>query len=238
MNVLVACEESQRVCIAFREKGHRAFSCDIQDCSGGREEWHIKGDVLPLLDGNCTFETMDGKTHAQIGKWDMLIAFPPCTHLAISGARHFEKKRADGRQAEAIKFFCRFLNADCERIAIENPIGIISGRYITEHFPDLAKEYDLPVKPTQIIQPYEFGHQVSKSTCLWLRNLPPLTPTEIVEPERRHSAGKTGGYSGNLWAAKDERGKIIAWNDPRTAKERSKTFKGIAKAMADQWGTI
>lgn len=238
MNVLVACEESQRVCIAFRKKGYRAFSCDIQDCSGGHEEWHIKSDVLPLLNGNCTFETMDGKTHTQNGKWDMLIAFPPCTHLAISGARHFEKKRADGRQAEAIKFFCRFLNANCERIAIENPIGIISGRYITEHFPDLAKEYNLPVKPTQIIQPYEFGHQVSKSTCLWLRNLPPLIPTEIVEPERRHSAGKTGGYSGNLWAAKDERGKIIAWNDPRTAKERSKTFEGIAKAMANQWGTI
>lgn len=230
MNVLVACEESQRVCIAFREKGHRAFSCDIQDCSGGREEWHIKGDVLPLLDGNCTFETMDGKTHAQIGKWDMLIAFPPCTHLAVSGARHFEKKRADGRQAEGIEFFCQFLNADCEHIAIENPVGIISGEYVKKWFPDLAEKYKLPRKPTQIIQPYEFGHPNKKTTCLWLKGLTELVPTKIVEPDLityQYASGKIVTFSKHMVQGLKERG-----------KDRSKTFEGIAKAMADQWGTL
>lgn len=139
MNVLVACEESQRVCIAFREKGHNAFSCDIQPCSGGHPEWHIQGDVLPLLNGRCDFKTAEGVTHTIDGRWDLIIAFPPCTHLASSGARHFSKKREDGRQRAAIEFFCKFLTADCDRIAIENPVGIISGEYIKEHFPEVER---------------------------------------------------------------------------------------------------
>lgn len=228
MRVLVACEESQRVCMAFRERDHEAFSCDIQECSGGHPEWHICGDVLPLLNGNCTFRTQDGCIHTQSGRWDMLIAFPPCTHLAVSGARHFEKKRADGRQAEGIEFFCQFLNADCEHIAIENPVGIISGEYVRKWFPDLAEKYKLPRKPTQIIQPYEFGHPYTKTTCLWLKELPKLTPTQIItRPENGWKNqlftkdGRYGGFSNNFSGS----------------KTRSKTFMGVAKAMADQWGT-
>ena len=184
MKILVACEESQRVTEAFRNKGHEAFSCDIISHSGTHDEWHIKADVLPLLNGNCDFWTADGCKHSINGKWDMIIAFPPCTHLAVSGARHFEKKRADGRQAEAIEFFCSFLNADCEKVVIENPIGIISGDYIKRYFPVKAEKYNLPVKPTQIIQPYEYGHRAKKATCLWIKGLKELEPTEIVEPER------------------------------------------------------
>lgn len=149
MKVLVACEESQEVCKAFRALGHEAYSCDILECSGGHPEWHIQADILPLLNGNCTFTTMDGVEHRIDGKWDMVIAFPPCTHLAVSGAAWFEKKRADGRQREGIEFFCQFLNADCDRIAIENPVGIISGDYVRKYFPDIAEQYGLPVKPTQ-----------------------------------------------------------------------------------------
>ena len=165
MKVLVACEESQRVCIEFRKLGHEAYSCDIEPCSGGHPEWHIQDDVLPLLNGNCDFKTANGDMYHLIGKWDMIIAFPPCTHLAVSGARHFEGKREDGRQREGIEFFCQFLTADCEKIAIENPIGIISGDYIPKWFPDLAKKYDLPRKQSQIIQPYEYGNPSKKSTC-------------------------------------------------------------------------
>ena len=127
MKVLIACEESQAVCKEFRRLGHEAYSCDIIECSGGHPEWHIMQDVLPLLNGRCKFVTMDGVFHTIDGKWDMVIAFPPCTHLAVSGAAWFEKKRADGRQREGIEFFCRFLAIDCERVAIENPVGIISG---------------------------------------------------------------------------------------------------------------
>lgn len=220
MKILVACEESQRVCNAFRKKGHEAWSCDIIPTSGDHPEWHIQKDVLEILDD----------------EWDMIIAFPPCTDLCVSGARHFEKKRNDGSQRKSIEFFCRFLNADCEKIAIENPVGIISGNYIKEWFPDLAEKYNLPIKPTQIIQPYYFGHPVAKKTCLWLKNLPCLSYTNVVEPERIHSKGKTGGYSGPLWYVTDENGKILSWKDPRTAKERSKTFQCIADAMAEQWG--
>ena len=122
LDILVACEESQEVCKAFREKGHNAFSCDIMECSGNHPEWHIKDNVLPLLNGNCSFKTMDGKEHNIDGKWDMILAFPPCTHLAVSGAKHFEKKRADGRQRDGIEFFCQFLTADCDKISIENPM--------------------------------------------------------------------------------------------------------------------
>ena len=151
MNILVACEESQEVCKELRKRGHRAFSCDIQDCSGGHPEWHIQSDVTKLVNGDCSFRLQNGTADYQKGKWDMIIAFPPCTHLAVSGARHFEQKRADGRQREGIEFFCLFLNADCDKIAIENPIGIISGDYVKQYFPDLAEKYKLPRKQTQII---------------------------------------------------------------------------------------
>ena len=228
MRVLVACEESQAVCKAFREKGHSAFSCDIQDCSGGHPEWHIKEDVLPLLNGNCTFKTCDGTEWHIDGRWDLIIAHPPCTYLTIAAnklydvSKYGEKaiKRLEDRE-KAIEFFMAFVNADCERKAIENPIGVISSRYR---------------KPNQIIQPYQFGHPVRKSTCLWLFGLPELKPTEIVDFECIHSNGKSGGYSGASWVVKDENGKILSYNDPRVSVIRSKTYLGIAKAMAEQWG--
>ena len=135
MNILVACEESQAVTIELRKLGHNAFSCDIIECSGGHPEWHIQGDVLPLLNGFCDITTMNGSIHYIDDRWDMIIAFPPCTHLAVSGAAHFEKKRNDLRQGEAIEFFSRFLYADCDKIAIENPVNIIGGKYIEEWFP-------------------------------------------------------------------------------------------------------
>lgn len=228
MNVLVACEESQAVCKAFRTKGHNAFSCDIQECSGGHPEWHIQGDVLPLINGNCEFTTVDGAKHVIDGKWDLLIAHPPCTYLTVAANKLYnvekygEKalKRLQDRE-KALEFFMAFVNAECDKKAIENPIGVISTRYR---------------KPTQIIQPYEYGHPVRKSTCLWLYNLPKLTPTNIVEYETIHSKGASGGYSGNSWVVKDENGKILSYRDPRVAKARSKTFPGIAQAMAEQWG--
>lgn len=238
MKVLVACEESQAVCKAFREKGHEAYSCDIIECSGGHPEWHIQGDVLPLLkrqdNGNngwhhLFFTTVDGVEHS-VEKWDLIIAFPPCTHLAVSGARHFEKKRADGRQREGIEFFCQFLNADCEKIVIENPIGIISGDYIPKWFPDLAEKYDLPRKQSQIIQPYEYGHPCKKSTCLWLKELPLLQSTEIVEPDLVSytcKSGKNVTFSRHM---------VQGFENGERAKSRSKTFEGVAKAMAEQWG--
>ena len=203
MNVLVACEESQRVCIAFRERGHNAFSCDIEPCSGGHPEWHIMQDVIPLLNGRCSFKTMDGIEHSIDGKWDLIVSFPPCTHLAVSGARYFEQKRKDGRQQQGIDFFMEFTKANCEKIAIENPIGIMSTHYR---------------KPDQIIQPWMFGHGEAKATCLWLKNLPKLEPTNIVD-----------GREQRIWKMPP---------GPERAKERSKTFPGIAKAMASQWSDI
>jgi len=218
MNVLIACEESQTVCKAFRELGHRAFSCDIQECSGGHPEWHIQGDCLPLLNGNCEFKTADTHTHTQIGPWDLLIAHPPCTDLAVSGARWFPEKQRDFRQQKACVFFMQMILADCIRIAVENPIGIMSTVYR---------------RPDQIIQPFEFGHPVRKSTCLWLKGLPRLKSTNIVPTEEDAHGFSIGGA---MRYAVDENGKAIPWNDPRTAKERSKTFPGIARAMAEQWG--
>ena len=236
MRILVACEESQAVCKAFREKGHEAYSCDIIEYSGGHPEWHIQDDVLKILNPSKTyaheldgieFFTLNGDHHSFVGKWDMIIAFPPCTHLAVSGARHFEKKRADGRQREGIEFFAQFLTADCEKIAIENPVGIISGDYIAKHFPVLAEKYGLPIKPTQKIQPYEYGHPYIKTTCLWLKGLPMLKPTNILEkPEGGWvnqsftPSGRYGGFASNF----------------QGSTERSKTFEGVAKAMAEQWG--
>jgi hypothetical protein len=212
----------------FRARGHEAYSCDIIECSGGLPEWHIMQDVLPLLNGNCTFKTCDDVEHHIDGKWDMIVAFPPCTHLAVSGAAHFEAKRADGRQREGIEFFCKHLTADCDKIAIENPVGIIGGNYLPKWFPDLAEKYGLPLKPTQKIQPFEYGHPYTKTTCLWLKGLPKLTPTNILERPKEGWVnqsftpdGRYGGFAANFSGS----------------KERSKTFPGIAKAMADTWGT-
>lgn len=237
MKILVACEESQAVTIELRNLGHEAYSCDLIDCSGGHPEWHIRWDALALINGNCSFVTCDGTLHKIDGKWDMIIAFPPCTHLAVSGARHFGKKREDGRQREAIEFFCNILNADCDRISVENPVGIIAGEYIPKWFPDMAEKYDLPIKPTQIIQPYEYGHAAKKTTCLWLKGLPNLVPTNIVNPGEFYTSpdGRKFSVGASANMARDENGKIISWNDPRTALIRSKTYLGVAKAMADQW---
>ena len=232
MNVLIACEESQEVCKAFRARGHTAFSCDIQECSGGHPEWHIQGDCLPLLDGNMCFLTQDGSFGCIEGKWDLIIAHPPCTYLTVCGNAWFNTerygKKAEQRwkdRVEGAVFFMRFVAADCDKIAIENPIGIMGTVYR---------------KADQIIQPYQFGHHAMKATCLWLKNLPKLVPTDIVDPGeflvsktgsgKRHNVGSSAAY------ARDENGKILSWNDPRTAKERSKTYPGIAKAMAEQWG--
>ena len=236
MRILVACEESQAVTIELRRLGHEAYSCDLIECSGGHPEWHTMQDVLPLLNGNCTFNTCDGVEHTIDGKWDMIIAFPPCTHLTVSGARHFETKRADGRQRAGIEFFCRFLRADCERIAVENPIGIISGDYISKYFPDLADKYGLPLKPNQIIHPWMFGDNYSKSTCLWLKGVDSLVPLVTEQPEFEYKEWvdkKTGRKKRqNLWH-------YNAFLNAKTPEERSiirsKTFPGIAKAIAEQW---
>ena len=233
MKVLVACEESQEVCKAFRAKGHEAYSCDIISCSGGHPEWHIKDDVLKVLRGG-QFITMDNMSH-YVSQWDMVIAFPPCTHLAVSGAAWFEKKRADGRQREGIEFFCNFLELECEKVVVENPVGIISGDYIPKYFPDIAERFNLPQKPTQIIHPWMFGDNYSKSTCLWVRGVKPLEPIVKVQPELEWFEwidGKTGKKKRQpKWFAD-------AWKLPakERARVRSKTFPGIAKAMADQWG--
>jgi len=192
MKVLVACEESQAVCRAFRARGHEAYSCDIQPASGGYPEWHIEGDVLPVL--------------AQ--DWDMVIAFPPCTDLAVSGAKWFAEKRADGRQQASVEFFMQFVNCPCPRVAIENPVGIMSSLYR---------------KPDQIIHPWQFGHTEQKSTCLWLRWLPELRPTKVVLDEMRALPKNQRERLHYLPPSKDR------------AKIRSKTFHGIAQAMAEQW---
>lgn len=237
MKVLVACEESQAVTKEFRARGHEAYSCDILEQSGGHNEWHIREDVLPLLDGNCTFKTCDGAEHNIEGKWDMIIAFPPCTHLAVSGARHFETKRADGRQREGIEFFCQFLKADCEKVVVENPVNIISGNYVQEWFPDIAEKYELPIKPAQRIHPWMFGDNFSKTTCLWLKGIEPLVPEITEEPEMEWVEWKdkrTGRKKRqNKWY-------FDALKNCKTAEERSKvrskTFPGVARAMAEQWG--
>ena len=221
MKVLVACEESQRVCMAFRAKGHEAYSCDIIECSGGHPEWHIQGDALKIINGKCEFETADGMKHHIASKWDLLIAHPPCTYLTVTGNRWFNverygdkaKKRITDRE-EAVQFFMAFVNADCDHIAIENPVGHMSTRFR---------------KPDQIIQPYQFGEPFEKQTCLWLKGLPQLIQTNVVQPPERVKFDS--GKSMPKWYAD-------AWHLPREerARERSKTFEGIAKAMADQWG--
>ena len=234
MRVLVACEESQEVCKAFRALGHEAYSCDIQECSGGHPEWHIQDDVLRILNGykgggyGCPwFTTNDGKNHDTPERWDLIIAHPPCTYLTVTGNRWFnvekygEKaiERAKSRE-DAINFFMAFVNADCKHIAIENPVGVISTVYR---------------KPDQIIQPYEYGHHARKKTCLWLKGLPLLRPTDVVDPGEILE----GGYSVGAHAdGRDANGKWLRFSDPQIAKLRSKTFPGIAKAMAEQWGGL
>lgn len=217
--------------MAFRNKGHEAYSCDIVECSGGHPEWHIQGDVLQILNPSeergVQFRTCDGEVH-NVPKWDLIIAHPPCTYLTVAANKLYNVEKYGAKavqrlkdREDAINFFMEFVNADCEKKAIENPIGVISTRYR---------------KPDQIIQPYQFGHPVRKSTCLWLYNLEPLVPTDIVDFECIHSQGKSGGYSGASWIVRDENGKILSYKDPRVAKVRSKTYSGIANAMSEQWG--
>jgi len=213
--VLVACEESQAVTKELRALDIEAYSCDIEPCSGGHPEWHIQGDVIPLINQD----------------WTMIIAFPSCTHLAVSGARYFEKKRKDGSQQQAIDFFMLFANAKCEKIAIENPVGIMSSVWR---------------KPDQIIQPWMFGHNFSKKTCLWLKNLPILNPGEYADFTQyrckcNHIFPAHLGKNGCCSKAKPLRdnqtksGQNNLTPSPDRAKKRSKTYPGIAKAMAEQW---
>lgn len=193
--VLVACEESQAVTMEMRRVGIEAYSCDVQPPSGGHPEWHIQGDALAVLN--------DG--------WDAVIAFPPCTHLAVSGARWFAEKRAAGLQQAGAEFFMRFAEADCPCVAIENPVGVMSTLYR---------------KPDQIIQPYQFGHTETKATCLWLKGLPQLRPTMNLRWE-------------TMQLPERERMRLhyLGPSEERAAL-RSKTFPGIARAMAEQWGTL
>lgn len=220
MRVLVACEESQTVCKAFREKGHVAFSCDLQECSGGYPEWHINGDCLSLLDGDCEFVTQDGTKHTQVGEWDLIIAHPPCTYMSKAGARWMYPTAGNISEErlklamEAKDFFFKMLNAKCKRIAVENPVPL--------------KVVGLP-EPTCSVQPYEHGEPFSKKTCLWLKNLPPITPTNIVSNYKPYLPSNTGGA---------KRGQKHSRGVAKNAKEASKTFKGVAQAMCEQWGTF
>lgn len=194
LKVLVACEESQTVCKAFRELGHEAYSNDIIECSGGHPEWHLQMDALEAV---------------AIGGWDLMIAHPPCTHLAVSGARWFtEGKKPWSLQSKAAEFFMSLVNADIPHIAVENPVCVMSTKWR---------------KPDQIIQPWQFGHEASKKTCLWLKGLPKLEPTSIVD--KGEYVTFASGKSMPKWYAE-------AWGN---GKKRSVTFEGIAKAMAEQW---
>ena len=199
----------------------RRFRATFSNAGGGHPEWHIKGDVLPLLNGKCRFKTENGKEHEIAGKWDLIIAHPPCTYLTVTGNRWFDTgrygKAAWDRMTErnkAIAFFYHFVMADCDRIAIENPVGVMSTAYRSAD---------------QTIQPFMFGDKAEKKTCLWLKGLELLKPTDMVEPppRKRFASGKTmpDWYQGLFHLPKEER-----------SKERSKTFPGIAKAMAEQWG--
>jgi site-specific DNA-cytosine methylase len=218
MRVLLACEESQTVTKEFRALGHEAYSCDVLPTSGKNPEWHIQGDVINYLN--------DG--------WDMMIAHPPCTHIAVSGARHFKQKIADGRQQEGIDFFMAMINAPIEKIAVENPIGIMSKNYRT---------------PDQIIQPYFFGDPFQKSTCLWLKNLPLLyhnSEPNLFDDVITHTKDKGEFFEWidkngvkkrqPLWYA--EAFRKHGADGAMRSRLRSKTFPGIAKAMASQWGVL
>ena len=216
--VLIACEESQRVCTAFRHKGIETYSCDLLDPSGGHPEWHIKGNILPLLNGRCDFCTMDGTSHEIFGRWDMIIAFVPCTKTSNAGARHLFKNGVlniqryyEGLCGKAL--FMAVWMCDCDRVVIENPTP--------------SKVFDYP-KPTQAIQPFQYGHPFTKKTLLWERGVDPLEPTNIVVPERTWCP--SGSYSGKH----NEKHRGMFTTD--RARNRSKTFQGVADAMADQWG--
>lgn len=224
LRVLVACEESQAVTIELRKLGHEAYSCDIQECSGGHPEWHITQDVLPLLNGNCEFVSMDGQRHTIEGKWDMIIAFPPCTFLSNAGACRLYPKKGQldmdrfKKGLEAKEFFLKFLNADCPRVAVENPVS--------------SNVFKMPVH-TQEIQPYQFDpngeHPWTKKTRIWIRgDLKPLVPTS---PQ----SVPLGPYVPSGTGRKD-RSKYGAARRGEDSKNRAKTFTGIARAMAEQWG--
>ena len=219
MKVLVACEESQTVCKAFRERGHEAYSCDIQEPSGGRPEWHILGDVLNVLNGGG-FNTMDWTAH-YVDKWDLIIAHPPCTYLSNAGACRLYPKKNElnyerySKGLEGKTFFLHIYYANCDKICIENPTP--------------SSVYKLP-KCSQVIQPYEYGHPFSKRTCLWLKGLPDLKPTEIIKNYKPYLP------SGTSRKIKEQYGADECEKGGNRQKKRSKTFEGIAKAMADQWG--
>lgn len=243
MKVLVACEESQRVCTAFREKGHEAYSCDIIDCSGGHPEWHIKQDVLSILNPHrisnsfygIVFRTEDGEAHRIEGKWDLIIAHPPCTYLTSAGTRHFSLKcnsaekvvEREKKREEAYNFVLKIANADCKKICIENPVG-----YLNTHWK----------KPDQTIHPYFFAanendkeNYVQKRTCLWLKGLNKLQkinsldkPKPLYFCQGDKCKGKAIGWVEGLSG--------ISGGQKERAKARSKTFPGIAEAMAEQWG--
>ena len=206
--ILIACEESGTVVGAFRARGStNVWSCDLLPTSGKFPEWHIQGDVAPILQQH----------------WDLVIAFPPCTDLAVSGARHFERKRQDGSQQKSIDFFMLFANHNCSKIAIENPVSIMSSKWR---------------KPDQIIQPYMFGHEAKKTTCLWLKGLPKLKPTKIVGQGEFYISPNGAKMPKWLSDPVDENGKKIAYNSVEIKILRSKTFQGIADAMATQWSDI
>lgn len=218
MRVLCACEESQAVAIAMRRLGHEAYSCDIEPCTGGHPEWHIQADVLPLINGNCTFMDSQGGQHEISGQWDMLIAFPPCTYMTNASAVRMRVKgqiqpERYAKAMEAKEFFMKFYNAACPRICIENPTPM--------------KLIGLPPY-TQAIQPWQHGHPYTKRTCLWLKNLPPLVPSNVI------TEGVTPYVNGGC---KDANGNYRRFQGrrERDPKTRSKTFPGIAKAMAEQW---
>ena len=222
MKILVACEESQAVTIELRRLGHEAYSCDIIECSGGHPEWHIKGDVLPLLNGDFEFNTMDGERHSIAGRWDMIIAFPPCTYLSNAGACRLYPKKGQldmeryKKGLQAKEFFLKFLNADCPRVAVENPVS--------------SSVFEMP-RHTQEIQPYQFNddgtHPYTKKTRLWLRGLPMLVPTTPgCKPAGPYVPAGTG---------RKNREKYGAAKRGEDAKNRAKTFSGIARAMAEQW---
>ena len=231
MKVLVACEESQEVCKAFRERGHESYSCDILECSGGHPEWHIKQDVLPLLDGNCNFSTMGGCEVTIEGKWDLIIAHPPCTYLTNCATRSHSLRmtplsKINARtelRIEAMGFFMKFANADCDRIAIENPIGVMNTCYR---------------QPDQTIHPYMFAkseddteNYVTKATCLWLKHLYPLKTNRLPKPDNLVLFGVRPNGRAFTWEEKLCRA-------GGASKARSKTFPGIAQAMAEQWGSL
>ena len=224
MKVLVACEESQAVCKAFRERGHKAYSCDLLPCRfTDKPEWHIMCDVFEIIDGYTNFYTMDGEIHDEVaaGVWDLIIAHPPCTFLTCTGNRWFKEEygmkasiRKESRKA-AIEFFMAFTKVNCKAMAIENPVGCMSTQYR---------------KPDQIIQPYHFGDPYRKTTCLWLKNLPPLMPTDIIV------GNIVSWVSGGSKDSKGNNRKNCGMTF-RDSKTRSKTFEGIASAMAEQWGS-